>query len=582
MTRAQRWRQAFDRIGGPDAVTWPAFWVIFVASLVGNLTTGGSINASIPVRLLVIAATQIVMFIPLVILRFTLLRNPPRPRPWVAIAGFIAAAVLRGTFLSWALSAIGAVEEPLYAYRIAASLMSNGLLFVLLALTISSLRAHTRSLEDLVAGQRDLVTTQEQIIAEVTERNEEALARVKARLTDELTALESTQGAASVAELQRLASDVVRPISHELATALPVVTQHADDRSRVHVTWPQAIGQMAKTSAFRPGQTALVMSALLFVAAIGIFGLMGLGLMAAVGLSLFVLSWLANAALRRLLPRLSAGLGIAAFIVFSVLVGMFSAGAGGWVVRDSVSVALFAVAGGVYLSGLLIIIAMVNAVIRQQRESEEALSSLTRDLRRAVVRLGQTRWLQRKALSRALHGPVQSAVTSAALRLDDAVRSGQPTSDLVTETRTQLRSIIDILDTDLTSTTPLDVALQRIIGTWAGVCEIQTFVADEAADALDRDQLSQSAVIDILTEAVSNAVRHARATRAVIDIACESVTDSGCDISLTVTDNGQPVDSVSAAPGLGTRLLSECAVSWSRQVVGSHHILRATVPTANP
>lgn len=580
MTRAQRWRQAFNRIGGPDAVTWPAFWVIFAASLTGNLTTGGAISAPIPVRLGVIAATQIVMFIPLVVLRFTLLRNPPRPRPWVAIAGFVVAAVLRGTFLSWTLDVIGAVEEPLYGYRIAASLISNGLLFVLVAIAVSSLRSHTRTLEELVSGQQELVATQDRIVAEVTEQNEEALARVKTRLNDELAALESTQGAASVTELQRLASDVVRPMSHELATALPIGEQIVADPSQVHVTVSQAIGQMAKTSAFRPWQTAGVMAVLLSVSALGIFGLRGLGLMAAVVLSLLVLSWLANAALRLLLPRLPTNLGVLVFVVVSALVGVASASAGGWVVRDSVSMALFAIAGGMYISGLIIILAMVNAVIRQQRESEAALSSLSRSLRRAVVRLGQTRWLQRKALSRALHGPIQSAVTSAAIRLDDAVRSGEPTSELIVQTRSQLLSMIDVLEADISSSVSMDVALERIIGTWVGVCDIEAKVSSEAAHVLASDPLSQSAVIDILTEAVSNAVRHARATRVDIDVACESQTESGCDISLTITDNGAAIEQADTTPGLGTQLLEECTLTWSRDVVEDRHVLRAIVPTS--
>ena len=82
-----RWREAFDRIGGPDAVTWPAFWITLFVSLIGNLTTGGAVSAPLGVRVLVIMVVQLAMFAPLVLLRYTLLRNPPvRDLGWPSAA----------------------------------------------------------------------------------------------------------------------------------------------------------------------------------------------------------------------------------------------------------------------------------------------------------------------------------------------------------------------------------------------------------------------------------------------------------------------------------------------------------------
>ena len=92
-------RQAFNRIGGPDAVTWPAFWITLVAAIAGHLATAGPVSASVPVRILVVIATQLLSFSVLLLLRRTLLRNPERPRPWVAIGGFAVAAIVRGAAL---------------------------------------------------------------------------------------------------------------------------------------------------------------------------------------------------------------------------------------------------------------------------------------------------------------------------------------------------------------------------------------------------------------------------------------------------------------------------------------------------
>jgi signal transduction histidine kinase len=577
MTRAQRWRQAFDRIGGPDAVTWPAFWITLVASLVGNLTTGGEISTPIWVRLLVIVTAQIAMFIPLVLLRFTLLRNPPRPRPWVAIAGFAIACVIRGVVISALLVAVGAVQQPLYLYRIAASFISIGLLLFLVALVISALRAHTRSLEQLLATQRDLTDVQGRIVAELTERNEEALDRVKVRLTEELAQMERSSGHGSVIELQRLASDVVRPLSHELAASLP---HHEFESSNVsaRITWRQAIDQMATSSALRPVQTAVLMALIMSVAAIGLFGLLGVQLMAMISASILILSFLANRVLRWVLPRTPAGLGIAVFMLASLIVGFGSSSVAAWVMRGTGLSAVFAIAGGIYLVGILSIVAMVNAVLRRQRESEASLTALTAALRREVARLGQAQWLQRKALSRALHGPVQSAVVSAAIRLDQAIRTGEPTEQLIDDIRDQLRSIVDTLETDLVQDTSIDLALARIIGTWEGVCAVEVDIDPDGIQRLAHDSLALAAVIDILTDAVSNAVRHANATQVRVRVE----TSSPDLVTLVVADNGAPSAQPPNATGLGTQLLAECTLTWSRNTTGPEHVLRAQVPIATP
>jgi signal transduction histidine kinase len=578
VTPMKRWRQAFVRIGGPDAVTWPAFWVTFIGSLTGNLTTGGAISTPLAVRILVIAVTQVAMFIPLVLLRLTLLRNPPKPRPWIAMLGFLIACVVRGVVLSTLLVSVRAVTEPLYGYRIIASIIGTGLLLLLTALVVSSMRAHTRSLRQLVLVQRDLAQAQERIVTEVTERNEEALARVKARLTEELGALESMSGVSSVTELQRLANDVVRPMSHELASSLPAWEAPKSDVDSVHVTWQQAVGQMARTSAFQPVLSALLMSMLLFVTAIGLYGMVGIQLMVVVGVSLLVLSWLANRLLSLILPQLSPGPGFALLIVASLVVGFLSATLGNQVLGEASMISTFAIAGGIYIAVLIFIVALVSAIIRQQRASEEMLNDFTEQLRREVVRLRQAQWLQRKALSRALHGPVQAAVMSAALRLDVAVREGQPTNELIGDIREQLRSVVDVLETDESTTISIDVALQRIIGTWEGVCSIDANVTQGAIDQATMDPIAMSTMIDILTEGVSNAVRHAQATHVRINVD----RDEDGDLALTVIDNGMSEDHPATSTGLGTVLLDECTLTWSRRVEGGAYVLRAKIPAGRP
>lgn len=568
-----RWRRAFDRIGGPDAVTWPAFWITFFTSLVGNLTTGGAVSAPMGVRVVVMLIVQVAMFAPLVLLHYTLLRNPPRPRPWVAVGGFVAASVIRGVTISALLLAIGAIEDPLWTYRIVASLINTGGLLLIVAVLVSAMRAHTRSLTQLMAVDRELIATQSRIVAEVTERNEETLGRVKDRLSHELAALDSLQGERTVAELQRLASDVVRPMSHELASSIPVSDVLATDVEDAHVSTRQVISQMITQAPFRPGLNAVVFAVAMLASALGVFGSLGIALMAVVAASVALWSWVANLFLPRLLTRLSPAGGLLLVGIAAFVVGYLSSAAGGWVMKSTDAAKPLFIGGGAFIGVIVLLMALVTAVLRQQVASERELADSTKRLRWSVVRMRQVQWLQGQALSRALHGPVQAAVTSAALRLDAAVRAGQSTESLLDEIRADLRTTVDVLDAPEVVGPPLDEALTRIIGTWAGICEVSAQVDPDLRGCLDADPVAGSTVVDLLTEAVSNSVRHGGATR--VEVRVEA---GGPDvIRLTVRDDGSPASGSSGA-GLGTSLLEACTLEWSRTDVPGGQVLQALLP----
>jgi two-component sensor histidine kinase len=225
----------------------------------------------------------------------------------------------------------------------------------------------------------------------------------------------------------------------------------------------------------------------------------------------------------------------------------------------------------------VLVVAISTTILRQQQASERELLESTERLGRQLVRLRQAQWLQQQALARALHGPVQAAVTSSALRLDAAVRAGEAHDALLEDTRRSLLATIDVLDITETPNHSLELAFERIAGTWEGVCRVTWHVDACADERLLRDPIAAAVIIDIMTEAVSNAVRHGGSQHAEISIAC------GDDdlVSLVVRDDGLG-DVQSSIPGLGTVLLEECTLEWNRDVSDDGCVLTVTVPTDSP
>lgn len=571
-----RWRQAFDRIGGPDAITWPGFWITYLLSLVGNLAAAGTVTASLGVRVLIVSVVQVAMFVPLVVLRFTLLRNPSRPRPWVAVAGFILAAPIRGVGLGVLFATFAPGSQPLFVFRSLASIAVVTLPLLAVAVFMSTMRAHTRSLEALIRIQGELVKTKSRILEDVTNRNEEALNRVQERLRAELIALDSVRGTDSVAELQRLATDVVRPMSHELTQSLPSRTIPESDIADARVTWREAAGQMIDRPPLQPLLGAVFMLLLMMNAALTVYGLArGFSLALAVSVSVAVLSIAGNWLLARALPLLGPRAVLFAVGLVCALVGFVTSAASSIFLPQTQDSVMYIVGGGVYVTLIVLLSTVVTTILRRQRATEDMLLGSTERLRRQLVRLRQAQWLQRQGLSRALHGPVQAAVTAAALRLDHAVRNGEAHTALLEDTRRSLRATVDVLEVvDANENSPA-VALARITGTWEGVCRVTSYIDGCAEQRLADDPIADTVIVDVMTEAVSNAVRHGGARHADVSITCVD----GDLVRLVVRDDGRG-QAGSSMPGLGTTLLEECTLDWNRDVTPTGCVLTATLPTA--
>lgn len=571
-----RWRIAFDRIGGPDAVTWPAFWITYASNLIAHLTTGGAVNAPIAVRLVIVTVAQIVAFLPLLLLRWTILRYPLRPRPWVAVGGFAVAAVLRGVVLTSLLVAVGAVSEPLWVYRIVASLQNTMVLLIIVALVVSATRAHTRSLTGLLEVQRELVQTEAELVKDVTTRNEQVIAQVQERLRAELASLDSVEGAESVHELQRLASDIVRPMSHELATSVPNFPVVAPSMEEAHLTWRQAVLGLIDGPPLRPLLAATYMAWILSSTAWSVFGVTrGLAMSAVAFVSVLVGSWCANWVLAHILERLGPRASLVATLIAGLFVGFTSAGVIALLGTPGADRTIFISGGGLFVSGVVLLTAAVATVLRCQRATEQELIASTEQLQFQLVRLRQAQWLQRQGLARALHGPVQAAVTAAALRLDAAVRSGEKGNELLESERQTLLAAVDVLDTADSSDYTLDLALERISGTWEGLCEITSQVDAAAAASLAEDTIAAAVVVDLMTEAVSNAVRHGEAEHIFISI----TIDEKHLLTLTIRDDGHS-QSVEVFHGLGSALLDDCTIEWTRDITASGTTLSAVVPSS--
>jgi signal transduction histidine kinase len=444
-------------------------------------------------------------------------------------------------------------------------------------LAIKTIRDYRQRIAQLASEQDRLQKLLVESEVNVRAQHASAARQIEAIIEDELIALPVSSVDATLVAMENLISETVRPISHQLAveSVIPVVaTQSAED---VHVSWRETMRSVADDGRLMPvpvtlgvvfvGVPALLalyppLSALLAIL-VGSAALLG---------SLFVVQMIVGTVLRQL--------GIAARVVVLTL---------SFVVATVPTVVLVPICVGpgpdqFFIRSLLVgapalgwLVVIAASLRRQVIGIDELLRKSNASLRWAIARNHMVQWHRRGQLARALHGPVQSAVHVAISRLRGRVRNETANSESVIEMRNSLRSsLVGLMDQD--EDVP-DLKSQWIaIGqTWAGIVEVSFDIPEDLVNEVHMDPVLSALAGDLAQEAVSNAVRHGRAS--TVGISMERSEEDV--VTLTVQDNGVGVNE-NPGRGLGSQQLDDCALEWFRGRSEGLSFLRVRLAIAVP
>jgi signal transduction histidine kinase len=230
------------------------------------------------------------------------------------------------------------------------------------------------------------------------------------------------------------------------------------------------------------------------------------------------------------------------------------------------------------LAALWVLLGWGIAIIPSlQTESARVLQSLNKSalqLREELVRLNTAYRLQQQAIARALHGPIQDALSVASFRLSAAIQNNTATDELVAELNAKISSTIVLLDLDEDELPGLEESLADLSEFWDGVASIRWRLSPAAKKVLAKHPVTTATAIELIREACSNAVRHGRAKQIRVNV---EVSKDQTKLLINVKNNGVLV-TLSTKPGLGTTLLNELALSWSLTSENGSTVLEATAP----
>jgi signal transduction histidine kinase len=564
-----------------EMVSWPVVvtnlaWAIFRHFLGGTSDVGG--NPAL--RILIVTLSVALEFALLVLIRQILLVHVQGvTRIVCAFASYAFVGLVQGGALYLALTRTSLLDPGAgnAVFRTLAGAVSAIAVIATCTLAIKTIRDYRQRIAQLASEQDRLQKLLVESEVNVRAQHASAARQIEAIIEDELIALPVSSVDATLVAMENLISETVRPISHQLAveSVIPVVaTQSAED---VHVSWRETMRSVADDGRLMPvpvtlgvvfvGVPALLalyppLSALLAIL-VGSAALLG---------SLFVVQMIVGTVLRQL--------GIAARVVVLTL---------SFVVATVPTVVLVPICVGpgpdqFFIRSLLVgapalgwLVVIAASLRRQVIGIDELLRKSNASLRWAIARNHMVQWHRRGQLARALHGPVQSAVHVAISRLRGRVRNETANSESVIEMRNSLRSsLVGLMDQD--EDVP-DLKSQWIaIGqTWAGIVEVSFDIPEDLVNEVHMDPVLSALAGDLAQEAVSNAVRHGRAS--TVGISMERSEEDV--VTLTVQDNGVGVNE-NPGRGLGSQQLDDCALEWFRGRSEGLSFLRVRLAIAVP
>lgn len=552
----KRAKQFWWLLGRRDSLSLPPFLAGLAWAVVGALlpTTQGLTGFQ---RIVLVVIGQGSLGLVLLGARRFLVRDPDDSRPTLVLAAIVAACIVRLFVIGTFVAEVAGSDNARWTERLVGAIATLGLILVVGGVGVSAIRFRRDQIAALQATQTHLQAVLETNRNEVIEQADAAAEQVRELLFSELRRLDSKDALDTAVELKRVASEVVRPLSHALTDRRPLSEADPTRPAPRHVNWIDMLDVNVVARPFRPLLTFVLQCFLAF----GVVDLAfheRLELIIPLSMVALVLVGL-NAVLARALESRSRRVRL---IVIFILLGCVS-------VFAALSILLFvgtrapgptlALAALVSTALSFVFTIIVLTIEDRARVAHEEARAAER-LARLLTCDRQTRWVFERALSRALHGPVQSAVFAAALRIETSLEDGPVSSGQISELQEALLEVLMISESDRVGRDAFSEAMRRLEATWRGVCEITMDWRTESEFNPSKHSTALVCLQDLLIEFVSNSVRHGGATRVGLAITISDAED-GTNIALEATSDSSSFGE--QGRGMGSQMLDDWTLRWS-------------------
>ena len=546
---------------GDQVLSWPVAIVCTILSIALHFAPNGvTVRDGFTVRLIVSSLGYLPALGFIALARLGIKRLPAE---WLRIAltliSYVLGAALRGLTFAVVFFELGLADNLNLAYRVPSSAMPFGFATAVATFTVGAIRVARERIKVLNERQSELRAGLAKISEQRAKFESEVAKEIATKIETDLALLKQSDQQQLEVELNKIASEYVRPLSHRLAQEVPEWNpiQKIDSQLR----WRDIADQIRPELSLRP----LLLTVIASLAALPSFSYFygwneSLVILVVAGSLLYVGGHIMRA-LAPLVTKIRSTWLRAVVITLQL-----------WATSLPLSFVADRFANkpelaNFVLANSLVVLPVFGWSLLIGGATNESLVNLETNLRRTVEQLDWVRartnlisWYERGELAMLLHGPVQSAIYYGSHKFSEDMDSTAK-AKLLDEISTRISDALNE-QSEVVDLVQLSGELKEF---WQGLCDVEFDIAPEAGEILEADQIAQTVAWDVIKEACTNAIRHGSARSVQVSLRVASYDT----LSIEVRNNGSVFESNAATEtmdeprGLGSKLLDSVSISWS-------------------
>jgi glucose-6-phosphate-specific signal transduction histidine kinase len=234
----------------------------------------------------------------------------------------------------------------------------------------------------------------------------------------------------------------------------------------------------------------------------------------------------------------------------------------------------------------MVLIGLIYALTGQNGELQKRL---LKDIEKLRGQTGESiesiRKIQKIFLN-TIHGKIQGKITAATLLIENRLKdldSEFITIEVKNELALELGKISEDAVKDLemlvlwkeSETYPLSTILENLKKNWLQLIDIGVAIDESSQQFIENNKWLRSAVEEIISESISNAVRHSKATSIKISASVDMDND---ELSIRITNNGKMSVEDSSGRGVGFSMFEDLGLKFELVGQDGETILNVKIP----
>jgi hypothetical protein len=446
------------------------------------------------------------------------------------------------------------VETLRVGFRMRSSLLNTTVSFAIVVIAIANTRRHQMIAGQLFRERARLENTKRVASEQIEQFHQNLVASIRQDLKSHIDQMSGKSSREALSLLHELINQVVRPLSREITSRNRAWIPDFVSTPKLKIEWSALLSRSFNPKNVNyvaiPLLLTLIVFPTLLLRSSFTEAVVGLVVTNAVAISIGFMS-------RKIYSKRQGN--VIEYLAVVSITGFAMGIASTYLTRDYEAKYSLLIPGTLFYIISAILLSLINGAEGQRTAAAYELKSTVEQLEWNVSRIRESQRQDYRRLSRNLHDGVQAQLSSKYLELEKMIATDNLAEEFLPSMITGFHALIEGLGDHKVSVDPIDIVIEKVRENWSSIAKISLESDPAILRSIEEDSLCSTSIVDVIPELVFNGIKHGKATE--IDLFFELI--GGERVRLSVIDNGN-FEMVESAIGLGTTILNESCISWTR------------------